>query len=46
MAQAEIQYGSNAQLIQLAKTIVTMQTAEVQQFDQILLSMPAVSQAG
>ena len=44
MAKVEVMYGSNAQLIALAKMIITEQDAEIMQFDEILADMSATSQ--
>ena len=43
MAMAEIKYGSNAQLIELARMIVAEQTSDIQQFDAILVDMAATA---
>jgi predicted outer membrane protein len=40
MAQYEIKYGKNAEMVQLAKSILAEQQSEIQQMD-LLLKMPA-----
>ena len=44
MSNAEIRYGSNAQLIAIARDIVASQTAEIQIFDQVLADSTPMSQ--
>lgn len=43
MAQAEVQYGSNPRLIDLATMITAEQTAQIQQFNDFLAMMAASS---